>query len=340
MRSTGVDFLKHRDMSENRQTVVVGVIFNHTKDRVLLSRRPADAHMGGMWEFPGGKSIPGESSFQTLSRELVEETGIVVERAHSLTAYDHDYPDLCIRLQAWVIDSWSGIVSANEGQLLEWVALEYLQDMKFPEANLRLLKLLKLPELYLITPDRIFCDDGYLALFRDLIGNGLKLIQFRSKNSDYDDHKIFVKNLIKICSESSCILIYNGTPQQAIRLGAHGVHLDSVRLMQCKERPLNQDLWVAASCHDYLEIEHAVRIGVDFCVVSPVHQSPSHPRQPGMGWQEFGNMVLDANIPIYALGGVKPEELILAQQGGAHGIAMISGVWNAPDPVKVIRQFS
>ena len=49
------------------------------RDRVLLARRPVDAHQGGLWEFPGGKLEAGESVPEALRRELHEELGIELQ---------------------------------------------------------------------------------------------------------------------------------------------------------------------------------------------------------------------------------------------------------------------
>ncbi len=61
--------------------------------RVLLTRRPAGVHLGGLWEFPGGKVRPGEDPRQTVSRELLEECGLRVEAAEPLEVTWHRYPE-------------------------------------------------------------------------------------------------------------------------------------------------------------------------------------------------------------------------------------------------------
>ena len=51
---------------------VVAAVLRDERGRVLIAQRPAGKHMGGYWEFPGGKIAPGESGEQALARELVE----------------------------------------------------------------------------------------------------------------------------------------------------------------------------------------------------------------------------------------------------------------------------
>ena len=66
-----------------RVHVVAAAIFDD-QGRVLISQRPAHVHQGGLWEFPGGKLEPGETTANALRRELHEELGITVQAARPL----------------------------------------------------------------------------------------------------------------------------------------------------------------------------------------------------------------------------------------------------------------
>ncbi|MEX2353296.1 MAG: thiamine phosphate synthase, partial [Gammaproteobacteria bacterium] len=226
----------------------------------------------------------------------------------------------------------------KEGQPLEWVPLDELHSKEMPPANQVIKKLISLPPIYLITPDVEFYDQDFLSRIEAFLQNGLKLLQFRSRKSPFPEHEGLVRELAKQCKHYACRLLYNGSAEQTVSLGADGVHLSSARLMDLSARPLPPENWVAASCHDRRELEHAVGIGADFCVLSSVHESSSHPGADVLGWQKFRTLAESSTIPVYALGGVKPGDILEARNNGAHGLAMISGIWDATDPVSIIKR--
>jgi 8-oxo-dGTP diphosphatase len=59
-------------------TQVVAIALIDPCGRVLLQKRKATAHHGGLWEFPGGKVECGESREAALIREIDEELGVIV----------------------------------------------------------------------------------------------------------------------------------------------------------------------------------------------------------------------------------------------------------------------
>ena len=117
----------------NEIHVVAGALVRGRE--VLLAQRPAGAHLGGLWEFPGGKVEPGESARAALSRELVEEIGVDVRSAERLYEHTHTYPEKSVRLDIWCVTEWLGEPQSVEGQPLAWVDVSELPDWPLPEAD-------------------------------------------------------------------------------------------------------------------------------------------------------------------------------------------------------------
>ena len=134
--------LRSRVMSETKRITVVAAVIRDETDQVLLCRRPDHKHMGGLWEFPGGKIEDGESPATALIRELREELGLTVAIEHPLTFAVHEEPGLEILLLFYSADIVSGKPTANEGQEIRWVPSVELPGYPTPPADARLVELL------------------------------------------------------------------------------------------------------------------------------------------------------------------------------------------------------
>jgi|AntRauTorcE11897_2_1112592.scaffolds.fasta_scaffold64764_1 8-oxo-dGTP diphosphatase len=117
-----------------RVHVAVGVIVD-AQGRVLVARRAHEQHLGGLWEFPGGKLEPGERAEQALYRELKEELAIEVKHARPFCLIQHNYPDKAVLLDVWLVESFTGTPAGAENQPLRWLPPARLDAAEFPEAN-------------------------------------------------------------------------------------------------------------------------------------------------------------------------------------------------------------
>lgn len=113
--------------------VAVGVIKQENK--FFLTKRLADSHQGGKWEFPGGKVEAGETVHEALYRELKEEVAIDTLTCTPLMQINHDYGDKKVLLDVFVVDNFTGQASALEGQQEGWFTLAEFVDLQFPAAN-------------------------------------------------------------------------------------------------------------------------------------------------------------------------------------------------------------
>lgn len=126
-------------MSDKIVHVAVGVILKASAatsvPQVYLTRRAADVHQGGKWEFPGGKVESNELVEKALSRELFEEVGIVVTTSEHLMDIKHDYVDKQVWLDIHLVTDYEHEPFGKEGQVGQWYPLETLQSLDFPAAN-------------------------------------------------------------------------------------------------------------------------------------------------------------------------------------------------------------
>lgn len=118
--------------------VVVAVIKDGNS--FLISRRPEDKMLGGLWEFPGGKLEADESLREALKREMLEELGIEVSVNGKIRTVPHEYSHLSINLHAYNCNILNGKPSAREDQTWRWVPLNELSQYAFPKANKTILE--------------------------------------------------------------------------------------------------------------------------------------------------------------------------------------------------------
>jgi 8-oxo-dGTP diphosphatase len=117
--------------------VAAGLVFR--EGRLLITQRPVQAHLGRLWEFPGGKREPGESFEQCLLRELREELGIEVSVGALLQRLTHTYPEKTVHIRFYRCE-WKASEPKPIGcDDFKWVGQGQLKDFQFPAADQQLL---------------------------------------------------------------------------------------------------------------------------------------------------------------------------------------------------------
>ncbi|HYE57174.1 MAG TPA: A/G-specific adenine glycosylase [Rhodothermales bacterium] len=119
--------------------VAVALIFDEA-GQVLLQRRPDEALLGGLWEFPGGKVKPGELPETACVRECREELGIEVEVVAPIARVDHAYSHFKVTLHAFRCRPVSGTPASLLP--LAWTSVPDLDRFAMPRANRRILDVL------------------------------------------------------------------------------------------------------------------------------------------------------------------------------------------------------
>ncbi len=121
--------------------VSAGLVFRDGK--LLITQRHTDAHLGGLWEFPGGKREGNETFEECLKRELREELGIEVEVGEVLESLTHTYPEKTVALKFFRCRWKQNEPRAIDCLDLRWVSADELANYEFPAADARLLQMLQ-----------------------------------------------------------------------------------------------------------------------------------------------------------------------------------------------------
>ena len=333
-----------------RRIHVIAAVIRDVQGRILIAKRPDHVHLGGLWEFPGGKLENDEERFDGLARELREELGISVTEARPLLDIHHDYPDKSVRLDVSLVTGFEGEAHGAEGQPVRWVTASDLDEYEFPAANAPIVRAAQLPEMYLITPD--VADEAELfAGLRRAREAGLRMVQLRQTGLDGQAYGALAERVV---AEFGGDFLWVLKGDVAPAFAGVGWHLTSRQLRQMWEhggpglegrvpprsfgapdksgrdgtRPSIERGILAASCHNAEELAMAAEMGVDFVTLSPVLPTATHPDAQPLGWERASELIRTVNMPVYLLGGLGPQELTQAIEAGAQGVAAIRGLWD------------
>ena len=120
------------------RTEVAAAIIRRGRE-ILITRRPANTHLAGLWEFPGGKVEPGESLYTALQREILEEIGVKIRIESEFLTVDYDYSTVSVRLHFFNCTLAKGDPVAIGVADLQWITLDEITKYPFPPADAELI---------------------------------------------------------------------------------------------------------------------------------------------------------------------------------------------------------
>lgn len=318
-------------MSDNNIVHVAVAVIQNSTGQYFIAKRPKEAHQGGLWEFPGGKVEDNETVVEALERELLEEIGIMLIQATPLIKIHHEYHDKSVVLDVRCVNEFTGQAFGKEGQETCWINKNEFSLYDFPEANRAIINTIQLPDKYMITGG-FESEKELLSKIQLGFKKDIKLIQFRAHHLNELIYFDYAKKIYDICAKENVILLLNTSIEHYLKYNAsnfsHGLHLTSKEIELFTSLSLDKKLLISTSIHSQRELIKAQERKIDFVVLSPVNKTQSHPNVTPLGWEGFKKLVEKSCLPVYALGGMKEEDLNKAKVSGAQGIAAIGAFWD------------
>jgi len=192
--------------------------------------------------------------------------------------------------------------------------------------------------LYLITDRKIVPD--IVSSVEDALRGGVRAVQVREKDLPIRELLGLSYKLREVTLRYGAKLFINDRVDVAVSVGADGVHLSTTSMPTYSVKKTWDNLIVGVSCHNEAEALEAEKEGADFITLGPIYETPSKLRYGlPLGLDIIRQIRAKTDIPIFAIGGVRLENIEEVLREGAYGVALISGIFSSRDIRKTSEQY-
>lgn len=188
--------------------------------------------------------------------------------------------------------------------------------------------------LYLITDRTQTKGRDLLWLLEQALDAGVKAIQLREKDLGGRDLFILAEKVSNLCQSYRSALFVNERIDIALAVNAAGVQLGNASVPVALARQLlGAEKMIGLSTHSLGEALEAQQQGADFILFGPVYFTPSKATYGApQGLNKLKEVVEKISLPVYAIGGIKPENITDVRRMGVSGVALISAIMSSDAP--------
>jgi thiamine-phosphate pyrophosphorylase len=189
-------------------------------------------------------------------------------------------------------------------------------------------------DLYLVTDRNQTRGRDLLWVLERALDGGARAVQLREKDLTGKELLDLAAKARALCDRYSAPLFINDRIDVALAIDAAGVQLGRTSIpIDAARALLGPEKLIGYSAHSVEEAQRAQQNGADFLLFGPVHFTHSK-AQYGMpqGVGALEKVVEKVALPVYAIGGIKPDSIIAVRRAGARGVALISAIISVDDP--------
>lgn len=186
--------------------------------------------------------------------------------------------------------------------------------------------------------DRRNCCEDYLLRIEKIAAAKPDRVIFREKELIGIDYTRFASMSMKICRKYDTPCSIHSYTAIAEKLNAKDIHLPMVVLRSFPDYIRNEFQVVGASVHSSAEAAEAENLGADYVVAGHIFETQCKFGLEPRGLDFLKSICSSVSIPVYAIGGIKPENIDSVRNAGASGACIMSGLMTCKDPEKYINE--
>jgi thiamine-phosphate pyrophosphorylase len=204
-----------------------------------------------------------------------------------------------------------------------------------------------LPRIHVVTDDSMLARGGFESRAIEVLEAGAADVALHLRGPGTDGATLYAlaRTLLPHARRAGALLFVNDRVDVGLALEVEGIHLGHRSLGVRVARDLLGDApWLGASVRDAREAAVAAAEGADYVFLGTIFATPSHPGQAGMGLNGLTAVAgaigrLATPVPVVAIGGIDAARAGDVLGAGAHGIAVVRGVWDSKDPPSAVRHY-
>ena len=190
-------------------------------------------------------------------------------------------------------------------------------------------------------------DGSHLTSIQKALDAGCKWIQLRVKNESPNDILQYAIAAKGLCQIYQAKLIINDYPEIAVASGADGLHLgiDDMPIAAARQI-VGKDMIIGGTANTFEKLRQNVAEGADYIGLGPFRFTKTKEKLSPIlgieGYQHVRRKMLEEGltIPVIAIGGILPEDIVAIMETGVHGIAISGAISYAGDPKQIVTSLN
>lgn len=191
----------------------------------------------------------------------------------------------------------------------------------------------------LCVTNRHLCRDGFLTQIERIAKAAPAGIILREKDMSEREYKKLAAAVMDICKRHSTPCVLHSFVRTAIELGAEAIHLPLPILRTLTAEEKSRFSAIGASCHSVSDAIEAEASGCTYITAGHIFATDCKENVPPRGTDFLKEVCKSVALPVYAIGGISPDNAEAVIKAGAKGYCVMSGIMQCRDPYQYISGF-
>ena len=191
-------------------------------------------------------------------------------------------------------------------------------------------------DILCVTNRKLCCDDFLVRIERIAASHPAGII-LREKDMLPEAYETLAAAIIKICNRHDVRCILHSFPDVAVSLHAQAIHLPLHLLRKMTQEQKSQFTDIGASCHSVEDALEAQSLGCTYITAGHVFETDCKKGLPGRGLDFLRNVCAAVDIPVYGIGGIDADNIVLIRDAGANGACLMSSLMISEDVTGLMK---